>query len=549
MIKTKKENRIDHQTLAEILAQAVNSEAINAHPVTIECCQQEDNLVITVHHPQDNDFDSQTILSLINGIIAEQEIINEVRIDLVADTNSISNTEQSSTNDNDSPADNDELSDDNQTISLTDDSSVKKYQSKNFSVGFISFVSGLVVIGIAAIIYSFTRPCVLGECNSITEIQTTITNTLQSVDADTNLKDLNNIQAQINESSQQLNRIPFWSKYHNSAQDLIKQYQQNNQDIQQLLNALELEENAKSMSQKLPLSPEEWQRVITFWQDAANILESSNYRYFDLLVSEKLIVYQNEIQTAKERIKQERLAEKQLAEAQDLAEQNINQKAQVNSLNDLRDLEKDWRSAIEKVETIPVSTIADQQKDQLLNNYSQELLAVQQKIRQEQAAVHYLEKIKEKVNLAQKSQQNNQWTRAVSYWQEATKLLDNAPENTFLITDFTNLEQETTDELKQAKAELKLAVVRENIRNDLKKICNSSQSMCNYSVTDDLIKVYLTDNYLKNIAKISAQSSLRQKQQLDQHITQVDKNYQFISLKYQKPLQVYNPQKQLIVRY
>ncbi len=553
MIKTVNGKDIEYQTLEQKLENAVNSEALMENPVRIECSRQEKNLAVIIEHQEKKAPDSEVIVSIINQVIAQEQIIDEVLIYLAdSPENLYSNTPNQLIKGNESGLEIESISNNNdhQVTSNTSQDSAKKYQSRNFSVGFISFVLGLIVISISGLVYYFTRPCVVGECLLIPETKTKLDNVLKSINAETSAYRLTQIQATISESSQELTRIPSWSKYYDSAQNLKQQSQLKNRDIGQILSAFQLEDNAKNMTQNLPLSQEEWLRVKGFWQEAIALLQANQDKNFNSLVNTKLNAYRNEIETVEGRIEKEKQGEKLLAEAQKLAtiaEQK--QQETIDSVMTLETIEKDWISAVSKVEKLPVATIAYQKKDQLLNNYLSQLSVIQEKIRLEKLAINVLDKTKNKVNLAKKSQEENQWTKAVAYWQKAIKLLENYPEHSFLTNDFQQLQKEIQAEIPKAKEQLKLAITRENIRGDLKKICAGNEPICNYSVTNDLIKVYLTDKYMENVAKISSHSNFEQQQQLEYHINQVEKNYQFISSKYQKPLEVYNPQKKLIIKY
>lgn len=553
MIKTVNGKDIEYQTLEQKLENAVNSEALMENPVRIECSRQEKNLAVIIEHQEKKAPDSEVIVSIINQVIAQEQIIDEVLIYLAdSPENLYSNTPNQLIKGNESGLEIESISNNNdhQVTSNTSQDSAKKYQSRNFSVGFICFVLGLIVISISGLVYYFTRPCVVGECLLIPETKTKLDNVLKSINAETSAYRLTQIQATISESSQELTRIPSWSKYYDSAQKLRQQSQLKNRDIGQILSAFKLEDNAKNMTQNLPLSQEEWLRVKGFWQEAIALLQANQDKNFNSLVNTKLNAYRNEIETVEGRIEKEKQGEKLLAEAQKLAtiaEQK--QQETIDSVMTLETIEKDWISAVSKVEKLPVATIAYQKKDQLLNNYLSQLSVIQEKIRLEKLAINVLDKTKNKVNLAKKSQEENQWTKAVAYWQKAIKLLENYPENSFLTNHFQQLQKEIKAEIPKAKEQLKLAITRENIRGDLKKICAGNEPICNYSVTNDLIKVYLTDKYMENVAKISSHSNFEQQQQLEDHINQVEKNYQFISSKYQKPLEVYNPQKKLIIKY
>jgi hypothetical protein len=554
MIKTANGKEIEYQTLEQKLEKAVNSQALTVNPVKINCSQLEKNLLIIIEHQEEKNPDTEAIIAIINQVIAQAQIIDEVLIHLADSAENLdSRTHHQLINNNDNGLKFDYLNKNDSTSLITNTSKnrSKKYRSKNFSVGLISFILGLIVIGISGLVYYFSRPCVVGKCLLIPETETKLDNILQSITADTQPDQLRKIQATISEYSQELTRIPSWSDYYHSAQDLRQKYQAKNKNIAQILTALKLEANAENMSQNLPLSHEEWLRVKTFWQDAISLLQANQDDNFSSLVKAKLIIYQNEINIVDSKIETEKQGDNLLTEAQQLATiaEQKQQTEEINSLTDLQAIEQDWIASISQLEHIPEHSTAYQKKEELLNKYLTNLSAIQEKIKLEKNAKKLLNEVEKLINLAKESQQENQWTKAINNWEQARKLLENYPQNSSLTDDFEQLKEETQTEIVKAKAQLKLAVTRENIRSDLQKICTGTGPICSYSVTNDLIKVYLTNKYLENVAKISMISNSAEQKLLENHINQVEKNYQFISSKYQKPLQVYNPQKKLILEY
>lgn len=56
---------------------------------------------------------------------------------------------------------------------------------------------------------------------------------------------------------------------------------------------------------------------------------------------------------------------------------------------------------------------------------------------------------------------------------------------------------EAEGKLEIAQGALKKAVKREEIKTKLREICQSSERICSYTVSDSNIKVYLTDEYIQ----------------------------------------------------
>ena len=127
------------------------------------------------------------------------------------------------------------------------------------------------------------------------------------------------------------------------------------------------------------------------------------------------------------------------------------------------------------------------------------------------------------------------------------------PSEVLLRKEINKLESNANKQLEIATSELKQAIIREEIKTKLKEICNKEEVMCSFNVSKENIKVFLTDKYLQKIASASAITNLtnnkEEKNQIITHIDQVEKNYQYLSSKYKLPVEIYNPQRQLIMIY
>jgi len=538
MIKTAIGNNIDCQTLKIKCSEIINESKLIESPYNLDCLIEDKYLVISI-----DDFgeDNLTkIIDLIRQVINEYQIIDDFLIRSFYDVNKIFFCSNNQTKDN-------IINDKFETVNNL------KYSSFNFSVGFFIFLFGLLSLGTIGTIYYFTRPCVLGNCELITESETSISRLLKNQSQGLDEIKIKNIQLGLIEGINKLKRVPRWSKYYQESNILISEYKNKIDDLDKLLNALVLVNNAQTLTKNLPLSLDEWNRVKSFLNDAIKIINSIKVEELNQFKTEKLISYQNELTTVNNNILQEKKANDLLNQAKDLAVVIDNEAKEVKSLVDLENIGKKWQTSIQKVELISPQTTAYLEKEEILNNYLQKLIKVQNQINQEKNALNIKNKAQEKIKLATESQKNNQWTKAVSLWKEAITLFKKIPSEVLLRKEINKLESNANKQLEIATSELKQAIIREEIKTKLKEICNKEEVMCSFNVSKENIKVFLTDKYLQKIASASAITNLtnnkEEKNQIITHIDQVEKNYQYLSSKYKLPVEIYNPQRQLIMIY
>ncbi|MBD2393715.1 hypothetical protein H6G11_05530 [Cyanobacterium aponinum FACHB-4101] len=428
------------------------------------------------------------------------------------------------------------------------------YKSANFSAGFIIFILGVISLTIFGVTYYFTRPCVLGTCTLITDTEVATNNLFNQLETN-NLTDskIKELIADLVQNIETLKTIPSWSKEHDQAQMLISSYQEKINDLQLFLDAKSVATNAQNMSEKLPLSLDEWLRVKQFWQDAIAPLNKIKSEEFNEFKTLRINSYQQQLSFVNKQIEKENLAINKRENAEKIVAQIKEENDITNSLEALKEREKKWKSAIQEIEQIPPQTEVYQEKEEIINDYLQQISEVQKKITIEENALNLKKNIEEKMKSAQEQEKRNQWTKAVNLWQEAINLTDSISPDSWLKDEIEKQKNEAEGKLEIAQGALKKAVKREEIKTKLREICQSSEKICSYTVSDSNIKVYLTDEYIQKITSLSVMSDLtnnnEQEKQIINHINQVEKNYQYISSKYQIPVEIYNPQQKLIMIY
>lgn len=422
----------------------------------------------------------------------------------------------------------------------------------NFSVGFISLIAGFILVGGGGIAYSLSRPCVLDSCDLITITVNNINDSLTKINPNYTEEDLLILASIINQNIQQLKTIPSWSKNHRDAQNLIIQYQEITNDINYLIEAEQQAISALQMSSKLPLSVAEWQQVEDIWRRALASKNAVKSTVFTQIKSNKNTDYNTELILVKDRKNQAIIAENLLNQAEVIANENQTLKDNIKSLADLENLSIKWQEAINKIKGIDDETKPAPLKPELTDRYVQELNTIKARIREEEIAQNIYQEAQIKVQEAQDSENNNQWTNAVKNWQEVEVILAEYSQESLLKDDIETLQKEAKEKLVIAEKELKLAINRENAKQELTRVCQSSEKICDYLVENQTIKVFLHPQYLTNvatIAQINTNSENATTEALINHINQVEKNYRYISSKYDFTLEIYNAQQKLILVY
>jgi hypothetical protein len=527
MIKTAMGDNLNCETLNHKFHQIISDEFENLHSIKIDCFQEDDYLVILI---------SESVTELIDrikDILKEYQIVNNFLICNIDDVNKIY---YNSIDNN-----------------LKDIKKRNYYSSQNFSVGFIVSILGLICLSFIGIFYYFTRPCVLGECKIITETEKSISNQFKADSQSVTEENIKTLQIRLIAEINELKRIPPWSKYYKDASFLIEEYEQKVNQLDNILVALQLEKDSINLTKNLPLSLDEWTRIKGFWQESIELINTLNIDSLEQFKQEKLNFYQSQLIIVNNGINQEKQADKNLINAQNLVIEIENKQKEVTSLSDLESIERSWQTAIKQVESIEPSTQAYQEKETLLKSYLTKLMEIQKQISKEKNALNIKKQAETNIKEALKLQNNNQWTKAVTSWENALKELKKISPETLTFEQIKNLENNTSKQLETAKSALKKALVRQQMKAELDTICNNSELKCSYSIGPNTVKIFLNQEYLQKISKLSSLNSLtnndEQKKQINNHIEQVEKNYQYISTKYKILVEVYNPQRQLIMIY
>ncbi len=530
MIKTITGKTIDYESLSEQLNDRLNNEISVSSDFQIHCYQQDDWLIIFLT-PQPTEV-IDDCLTLIKDIINENEIISDFMIG--------NNQQVYFANQDDYPSD---IINHQSEESLTVE---KKYSSANFSSGLIIFILSVLSIASIGIFYFISRPCTMaGKCELMRATNASVSQTLKNKSqADLTKPEIDQLKTELTTAIQTLNRIPRWSDYHQEARQLITQYQNIMGELNYFLEADKLVENADNMSKKLPLSIDEWNRVKTFLENAIEQLNLVSTSEFTSEKQERINNYQSRISLINTRVETEKIGKDKLFAAQAIIQEIEKNKLSVNSVPELEKLEEQWQTVIKEIESIPVETTSAKNKTDLLNSYLSEIINIQGRLVVEKEAINLFNLAQENIKLAKESEDKNQLTQAITFWQKAVDSLEKISPDSFIPEDVITLQNDIKQKVEIAKVSMAEALQAQKIEEELKTICLATENICSYKVDKKKIDIFLTPTYFQKIVSLynlsNTDNNVNKKQQLLQHIEQVENNYQYLTNKYNLPVQIYN---------
>lgn len=547
MIKTTLGIDLDYSTLERILHERLNTNPDSVSSLKIRCFSRDESIVIIVEHPEDVISHPRRIFRVIRNLAQEKKIVGEVLMYLVVhgkDKPQFFNqiTLYSPT---DSKTEVHKGKNSQNSTGRFSDFIPKKRENKSSLVTII-LATLLSLLGVSVLGYLLSRPCVIGKCLLLTESKKSAEDSLSIIAENKPSISLINIKQQLTESIEKLKVIPAWSKHYSEAEELSKNYQLEIKKIDKAIQAIQLGDQAKSMLKNQPLSKQKWQEVVNLWENAISIFQEISDKNPNSFFTKKQQEYENNLANVKAKLEQEEEAQKSLLVAQDAAKLAQSRQTSVKSLADLQQVEATWKTAIAKLETIPIETTAYRKKQELLDIYISKLVEAQQNTKQEEVATNLYDQALNQRQRAKNYAGNNQWSLAVSAWQNTIRYLEQMSAQSLQYQEGIKLLNSSREELIKAEAKSKI----EQAKNDLKNTCSSFTTICNYSVESNVIKVFLTNSYIQTIQQLTDPSAdAKNNQQIMNNISQVESNLKSISSKYQIPLEVYNPEGDLMTKY
>ncbi len=565
-------SKIDLEQLAGQLYQLLRSDAIAFTPLQVNCSFSEETLIIIIQVPQTPTLETTATFSCVREFLDLQDISSlfPARIVLTVDDDdqfsSTANgeiqqiTRMTATFPLQKPTRNrgkivrrqmTQTSLFNKNNLRIPDFSRKK-NSDHFPTKIILGLGlglGILIIGL----YGLSDPCVTGNCPSLTKAEFLTKSSLIALNPDSS-NSLLTTRQQFIQALQQLQSIPWWSPSISKVNRLKTEYQDILKEIDLITVAITTGNQATFLMQKSSLSITHWQTTQNLLQKAIDQLDQlspkSKFKSFAIAKQQK---YQQILQFTNQRLDQEQEANASFDQALKIARLAKIQENMAQSSEDFGVISSTWKKAIQSLQNINQGTTPYYKTTKLLELYGQEFKNIDSRKNQEQIAkIAYQQAIQEGKK-AEKAESSQQWSVAISHWNNALTYLKQIFPNTFQATTIKPILTNYTLSLKQAQANFTIANQSQNVKDNLAKICSQQGKLCDYSINKKGIKVKLTSSYLQQLWDLSIQAKLRANVQeqagILNHLSRLEQSFQIISNTAKIPLEVYNSKGNLMTIY
>ena len=408
---------------------------------------------------------------------------------------------------------------------------------------------GILVMGL----YGLSDPCVTGTCPSLSQAKILINSSLLVLEPDSSSSLLATKQ-KLGEARVQLQSIPWWSPYRVQANALDSEAQTILRDIDSLNAAIASGNQATFLMQKSSLSIPEWQTVQSLLRKSIKQLKqlptNSQFQAFAIAQSQQ---YEKSLRANNQRLQQEQLANTIYEEAMKIGRAAKVQENMAQSIDDFDKISATWKKAIESLENISQGTTSYDKTSKILDLYGQKYKAIDARKKNEALANLNLQQAIQESQIAEKLEQSQQWSLAVSHWKDALVYLKQVPDNSFQSTKAKSLLIQYNLSLNKAQENFRNANRLQLIKNNLAKVCSQENKACNYSIDKNMIKVKLTSSYLQQIWDLSIQAKLnaniKEQAKILNHLARLEQSFQMISNQAKIPLAVYNSKGNLMTTY
>lgn len=357
-------------------------------------------------------------------------------------------------------------------------------------------VAALILVASGVFAYGLTRPCVIGRCDRLDQAEALYESAQTSLLTSPTGADLQSAQTELQEAIDLLDPIPPWSGYYEAAQTDLGHYHNHIQSLNAVLQAQSLAAQAASLSQDPPHPVERWVNVHQLWQQAITRLESvpSDSPAFDY-AQKKRSEYRENYSAIGRRIIAEEEAEANFNTAVQtgyLAQQRMDT---ANSLAGWQLAAKEWQAAIKGLTLIPQGTMVYREAQAQLQDYQQQLMRATNQATLENAGARNYDRAIQSARAAAAYEATNQWTLAVTQWQQAVASAQQIPSDTILTEESARLLESYQPALKNAENRLRTAVAIQDLTTTLATLCAQELSACTVREDPSQIQVTLASQY------------------------------------------------------
>ncbi|RZM77753.1 hypothetical protein [Leptolyngbya iicbica] len=417
-------------------------------------------------------------------------------------------------------------------------------------------VLGLALAGVTvgAIAYGTTRPCTFGSCEERQTASDLSQETLDSLTGNPTPDEVQAARQDLQTAIRLVAAIPPWSSHYDAAQAELLRYRTQLSDLEWVIAAQKSATQASETSQEPPHPVPVWVEVHLLWQKAVNHLQRvPEESYLAGFANRKLREYEANYEAIGDRLVIEEAAEASLNEAIEAGDLAIAQTETATTLNDWRVAQREWNRAMQAISNIPQGTLAYEEARSLLSDYRRQSIQTRTRVTFEQSGERAYQDALAQAAQAQTAERNNQWTQAVSFWQEAYAQMRQVPKNTLRYADAQALLDSYQGSLKQAQTKLKQAVALQSIDEDLATLCPLADGICTYTYSPQQVTLMVREPYdsaiRQSISPPSTQGRLNRNDAIMAETHQLVQNIMQLGNQVQLPIVLYDDNRQLIARY
>lgn len=535
---------------------------LNHDQCQVQCLLQGYCLSIIINYPQPLAIDNQAILPLLEQVLHLIEITDNYQTPIyfvAREINTIDLFSSLALTDNKSA----EI---NSLLTLSQANSNLDFVEQKSNINSIAqspankriAIRSICTLGIGLILggfYLFQRPCAIGSCFSLTSTDQNLQTLAKTITEQAeDIGQIIALQAELNNSIQQLKKVPQWSKNFPAATKLISIYQQKYSYLARLVNVAENRQKIINQINQSALSLVKLQAIEAEINKAIATLKTIPQQdSLFYLAKTEIDIYQGYQRQIQETILQEKVALQKLQQAEQILQINQLAENQAQTAQQWQKIATNWQKFIANLQAIPATTTVYLTAQQLLSEYSPQLAISKTRYTQAKKAEDLYAQAEIATNLAKKAEKQRQWSKATNQWQVALNSLKQIPRNTFQYNQVPTLVANYENALQLSRQELKLALKIQQAKQDLAKTCTTQTSICQYQIKDQKITVNLKPTYTQRIWQTGLNAQLPGNKplqtQLVAHLNNLENNLKLISKNINSPLEVYHSNGNLLIQY
>jgi hypothetical protein len=423
---------------------------------------------------------------------------------------------------------------------------VKKPTSKKDLLPLVVTGASLSLFVFLSSLFILTRPCVLGQCREIVLAEELSNQSNKTLQKPVSGKEVLEAQQQLQDAIKLLETIPPWSSKHGKAQELIKAYQIQGKQVNQMVTAMKTGVRAGLKGENPPHPASQWIEAQNIWREAIAQLEQLPTKSnLQPLAQEKIKAYKANLAQTNQRLVNERQAQEQIKAAKDAALIAEARQGVAQSLEHWQLVYSTWQEAMNRLKKVAQGTTGYTEAQQLSGLYAPKMASALSRRNEELAAANIYKQGLKFAELARNAQNKNQLSTAFSNWRNALAVMNQVPSNSFYHGKAQANIAPYTNSLNQVQAQLQLALKLQQARRDLTQTCQGKTKVCNYTINKNLIKVQLTPTYMEKVRQTALNAEAKgdtiAQSGVVNHILTLGEALEAISENVKIPLQVNAP--------